>query len=212
MALPCHIPLIVKKVCPKTLVIGTANVCGPARVCFVPHLEGAPEYPDHEHSHGEVLSQNIPPGFEHLECRLLLCELLELRHWDHPAYGSQKTRGVETPNSESKGVPGGNPERPDIAQKPTHSQPGQNFLESMHRCMFPSPLSRGLVASFGTHLFPSLTAFPLLQSAGLSFTACPLQNSVRVKKLQGSCPPVSSFGCPPLKEEACDIRSGTPLF
>lgn len=92
MALPCHIPLLVKKVLPKILVMRIATVWPPL-LCFIPHLEGAPEHPNHEHSHSEVLSQNIPPGFEHLERRLLLRELLELRHWDHPVYETGDKRG-----------------------------------------------------------------------------------------------------------------------
>lgn len=69
----------------------------PRRPC--PHLERAAEDPNHEHSHGEVLGQHIPPGFEQLEGRLRLRELLELCHRNHLACG----RGGRRPGTLSRG-------------------------------------------------------------------------------------------------------------
>ena len=60
-----------------------------------PYLEGAAEDPDHEHGYGEVLGQHVPPRFEHLEGRLLLRKLLELRHRNHPSYKESRKRGMQ---------------------------------------------------------------------------------------------------------------------
>lgn len=62
----------------------------------------------------------------------------------------------------------------EFRQLPAHSQPCQNFLESINY-MVPSPLNLGFAASFRTHLHPNLTALPVAQTPNLSFTACPLR-------------------------------------
>lgn len=48
------------------------------------YLQGAAEHADHQHGHREVVGEHIPPGLQHAERRLLLRELPELGHGNHP--------------------------------------------------------------------------------------------------------------------------------
>lgn len=48
------------------------------------YLQRAPEHSDHQHGHREIVGEHIPPGLQHPERRLLLRELPELRHRNHP--------------------------------------------------------------------------------------------------------------------------------